>query len=101
MSEDKSDTKVELGLLEEDDEFEEFPADTVKAAEEDKEANVWEDNWDACAKRHSYIFRCPFPYIPCEDMWEDSKDFKCGENCNNLGGRRKTSNGGKSLVKVK
>ena len=46
MSEDKSDTKVELGLLEEDDEFEEFPADTVKAAEEDKEANVWEDNWD-------------------------------------------------------
>jgi len=46
MTEDKSDTKVDLGLLEEDDEFEEFPVDTVKAAEEDKEANVWEDNWD-------------------------------------------------------
>ena len=46
MTEDKSDTKVDLGLLEEDDEFEEFPVDSVKAAEEDKEANVWEDNWD-------------------------------------------------------
>ena len=46
MTEDKSDTKVDLGLLEEDDEFEEFPVDTVKAAEEDKEVNVWEDNWD-------------------------------------------------------
>ena len=43
----KTESKVDLGLLEEDDEFEEFPVDTVKtAAEEDKEVNVWEDNWD-------------------------------------------------------
>ena len=46
MTEDKTDSKVDLGLLEEDDEFEEFPVDKVKAAEEDKEVNVWEDNWD-------------------------------------------------------
>ncbi|KAK2726236.1 hypothetical protein QYM36_000629 [Artemia franciscana] len=41
--------KNELGLLEEDDEFEEFPVDNW---EEDAEASdettgdVWEDNWD-------------------------------------------------------
>ena len=47
MTEDKSDTKVDLGLLEEDDEFEEFPPDSAQAAaEEDKEVSVWEDNWD-------------------------------------------------------
>ena len=46
MTEDKTDSKVDLGLLEEDDEFEEFPVDKVKAAEEDKDVNVWEDNWD-------------------------------------------------------
>jgi len=47
MSEDKSDAKVDLGLLEEDDEFEEFPADEAsKAGDEDKDVNVWEDNWD-------------------------------------------------------
>merc|ERR1719290_753834 len=47
MTEEKTDTKVDLGLLEEDDEFEEFPADSAKKnLEEDKDANVWEDNWD-------------------------------------------------------
>ncbi|KAK4296508.1 hypothetical protein Pmani_030998 [Petrolisthes manimaculis] len=39
--------KIDLGLLEEDDEFEEFPAEDWGAAEEDAEdINVWEDNWD-------------------------------------------------------
>jgi len=40
--------KPELGLLEEDDEFEEFHAEDWTGADEDKEdqANVWEDNWD-------------------------------------------------------
>ena len=47
MGEEKADAKVDLGLLEEDDEFEEFPADSAnKTVEEDKDANVWEDNWD-------------------------------------------------------
>ena len=47
MGEEKADTKVDLGLLEEDDEFEEFPADSAnKTLAEDKDANVWEDNWD-------------------------------------------------------
>ena len=47
MGEEKAETKVDLGLLEEDDEFEEFPADSVnKTVAEDKDANVWEDNWD-------------------------------------------------------
>ncbi|XP_014676002.1 PREDICTED: 26S proteasome complex subunit DSS1-like [Priapulus caudatus] len=39
--------KVDLGLLEEDDEFEEFPAEDWTAKEEDlDDVNVWEDNWD-------------------------------------------------------
>ncbi|CAF1089918.1 unnamed protein product [Brachionus calyciflorus] len=42
-------TKVELGLLEEDDEFEEFEAEDWNESEkepEEKETNLWEDNWD-------------------------------------------------------
>merc|ERR1712212_644774 len=50
MSTDKttdSKPKIDLGLLEEDDEFEEFPAEDWGAADEDAEdVNVWEDNWD-------------------------------------------------------
>ena len=43
-------SKVELGLLEEDDEFEEFETEdwneVDKEAENEKELNLWEDNWD-------------------------------------------------------
>ncbi|XP_065053909.1 26S proteasome complex subunit SEM1-like [Rhopilema esculentum] len=39
--------KSDLGLLEEDDDFEEFPAEEWKAADEDEEdAKLWEDDWD-------------------------------------------------------
>jgi 26 proteasome complex subunit DSS1 len=41
--------KVELGLLEEDDEFEEFEADDWNENDKDnenQEDNLWEDNWD-------------------------------------------------------
>ncbi|XP_059478860.1 26S proteasome complex subunit SEM1 [Neocloeon triangulifer] len=39
--------KFDLGLLEEDDEFEEFPAeDWTGKDEDDQDVNVWEDNWD-------------------------------------------------------
>ncbi|CAD6998871.1 unnamed protein product [Ceratitis capitata] len=39
--------KGDLGLLEEDDEFEEFPAEDFNIADDDQdEVNVWEDNWD-------------------------------------------------------
>lgn len=39
--------KVDLGLLEEDDEFEEFPAeDWTGKDEDDEDISVWEDNWD-------------------------------------------------------
>jgi len=39
--------KKDLGLLEEDDEFEEFPTEDWTAKEEDEQdINVWEDNWD-------------------------------------------------------
>ncbi len=42
--------KVELGLLEEDDEFEEFETEDWneidKDGENEKEINLWEDNWD-------------------------------------------------------
>merc|ERR1712018_79695 len=38
---------VDLGLLDEDDEFEEFPAEEWDAKQEDQtDVNVWEDNWD-------------------------------------------------------
>ncbi|XP_032898242.1 26S proteasome complex subunit SEM1 isoform X1 [Amblyraja radiata] len=37
---------VDLGLLEEDDEFEEFPAEGWTGLDEDEDAHVWEDNWD-------------------------------------------------------
>jgi len=47
MTDDKKDNKVDLGLLEEDDEFEEFPAEEWNEdKEEKKEVVVWEDNWD-------------------------------------------------------
>ncbi|XP_064594887.1 26S proteasome complex subunit SEM1-like [Liolophura sinensis] len=43
----KTEKKPDLGLLEEDDEFEEFPAEDWSQAEEDSEdVNVWEDKWD-------------------------------------------------------
>ncbi|CAI9156483.1 unnamed protein product [Rangifer tarandus platyrhynchus] len=42
MSEKKQ--PVDLGLLEEDDKFEEFPAEDWAGLDED--AHVWEDNWD-------------------------------------------------------
>merc|ERR1711953_637838 len=45
-AEDKKKT-VDLGLLEEDDEFEEFPAEEWDKKDEDAtDVNVWEDNWD-------------------------------------------------------
>uniref|UniRef100_A0A3B5KET2 26S proteasome complex subunit SEM1 n=1 Tax=Takifugu rubripes TaxID=31033 RepID=A0A3B5KET2_TAKRU len=44
MSEKKQ--TVDLGLLEEDDEFEEFPAEDWTGLDEDEDAHVWEDNWD-------------------------------------------------------
>jgi len=44
---DKQAAKPDLGLLEEDDEFEEFPAEDWAGADEDQaDVNVWEDNWD-------------------------------------------------------
>ncbi len=40
--------KAELGLLEEDDEFEEFETEDWNETEKDveNEQNLWEDNWD-------------------------------------------------------
>ncbi|KAL7633814.1 UNVERIFIED_CONTAM: hypothetical protein RMT77_015770 [Armadillidium vulgare] len=49
MSNSKTENKpkIDLGLLEEDDEFEEFPAEDWAEEDEDSEdVNVWEDNWD-------------------------------------------------------
>ncbi|KAG8243242.1 26S proteasome complex subunit SEM1 [Homalodisca vitripennis] len=44
---EKEKPKADLGLLEEDDEFEEFPAENwTEKDEDDKDVNVWEDNWD-------------------------------------------------------
>jgi len=39
--------KANLGSLEEDDEFEEFPVEEwVESNQDEDEVNVWEDNWD-------------------------------------------------------
>ncbi|CAB3236768.1 unnamed protein product [Arctia plantaginis] len=40
--------KVDLGLLEEDDDFEEFPTENwgPEADAEDEDVSVWEDNWE-------------------------------------------------------
>ncbi|XP_075231638.1 suppressor of exocyst mutations 1 [Lycorma delicatula] len=48
MTDNKNDkAKPDLGLLEEDDEFEEFAAVGWTSIEEDEnDVNVWEDNWD-------------------------------------------------------
>ncbi|CAO1397729.1 unnamed protein product [Diamesa serratosioi] len=46
---DKEKSKVDLGLLEEDDEFEEFSEniDFGKGKDDaEEELSVWEDNWD-------------------------------------------------------
>ncbi|KAJ9593462.1 hypothetical protein L9F63_014991 [Diploptera punctata] len=42
MTDSTNKPKVDLGLLEEDDEFEEFPAED----EDEEDISVWEDNWD-------------------------------------------------------
>ncbi|KAL0270525.1 UNVERIFIED_CONTAM: hypothetical protein PYX00_007911 [Menopon gallinae] len=47
MSEKAKVAPLDLGLLEEDDEFEEFPAEDWTAKDQDDEdISVWEDNWD-------------------------------------------------------
>ncbi|KAH9382980.1 hypothetical protein HPB48_023617 [Haemaphysalis longicornis] len=44
MADQNAKAKVDLGLLEEDDEFEEFPAEEWTAKSEDsQDVNVWED----------------------------------------------------------
>ena len=46
----KPTNKIELGLLEEDDEFEEFETEDWQQDEKEgadqKDVNLWEDNWD-------------------------------------------------------
>ncbi len=40
-------TTIDLGLLEEDDEFEEFPKDEVESEDQDQsDIKIWEDKWD-------------------------------------------------------
>jgi len=39
--------KLDLGVLEEDDEFEEFPVeDWVSKQKDEQDISVWEDNWE-------------------------------------------------------
>nr|CAX73350.1 26 proteasome complex subunit DSS1 [Schistosoma japonicum] len=38
--------KIDIALLEEDDDFEEFPAHACGESRANEEAMVWEDNWD-------------------------------------------------------
>ena len=43
---DKTEKQHDLGVLEEDDEFEEFPAEDWKAVDEAKGDDVWEEKWE-------------------------------------------------------
>ncbi|VDM16535.1 unnamed protein product [Hydatigera taeniaeformis] len=47
-SSNKAKPVVDLGILEADDDFEEFPADscTIGTCEDNGEVSLWEDNWD-------------------------------------------------------
>jgi len=55
MGDKEATAKVDLGLLEEDDEFEEFPADDTDAnTGEETTVNVWEDNWDDDKKEDDF-----------------------------------------------
>ncbi|CAH8853869.1 unnamed protein product [Trichobilharzia szidati] len=38
--------KVDVAILEEDDDFEEFPAHACSGVPAGEEATLWEDNWD-------------------------------------------------------
>lgn len=47
MAEKSKKQRLDLDHLEEDDEFEEFPAENWNNKDEDnEEIDVWEDNWD-------------------------------------------------------
>merc|ERR1712226_491570 len=54
MGDKEAAAKVDLGLLEEDDEFEEFPADETETKGEETTVNVWEDNWDDDKKEDDF-----------------------------------------------
>ena len=61
-------------------------------------------NWNGCIDKGSRIFRCPYPYIPCESMRKDengdeTRDFECDLTCEDedKGGKRQTCNGGKKI----
>ena len=69
----------------------------------------WDGNWDGCFNRGSFIVRCPYPYIPCGEMWSspftfqdeygneierNRRDFKCGKNCGDKKDKRRTCNRG-------
>ncbi|EUB61335.1 hypothetical protein EGR_03821 [Echinococcus granulosus] len=47
-SSNKAKPVVDLGILEADDDFEEFPADgcATGSCEDNGEVSLWEDNWD-------------------------------------------------------
>jgi len=54
MGDKEATAKVDLGLLEEDDEFEEFPSDETETKGEETTVNVWEDNWDDDKKEDDF-----------------------------------------------
>ena len=67
-------------------------------------ADIVDGDWNGCLEKNSYRFRCPYPYIPCQQMrevdGEETLDFWCDEDCSNYGGKRKTSNGGKMHIYI-
>ncbi|KTF83738.1 hypothetical protein cypCar_00003688 [Cyprinus carpio] len=76
MSEKKQ--TVDLGLLEEDDEFEEFPAEDWTGLDEDEDAHVWEDNWDDDNVEDDFsnqLRKCDFSYYFCKKPCVIKRDF--------------------------
>uniref|UniRef100_A0A8I5YK62 26S proteasome complex subunit SEM1 n=1 Tax=Pongo abelii TaxID=9601 RepID=A0A8I5YK62_PONAB len=75
MSEKKQ--PVDLGLLEEDDEFEEFPAEDWAGLDEDEDAHVWEDNWDDDNVEDDFSNQLRHSIISTHKRWHSARLRRC------------------------
>ena len=51
--------------------------------------------WNGCVNNGSKRYRCPYPYIPCNDL-NSNGEFYCMKTCSSNGGKR-TCTGGKYI----
>ena len=46
------------------------------------------DKWNGCIDRGSVRVQCPQGFYPCNKLRDNGKEFICGEDCSNSGGKR-------------